>query len=330
MLFPRRLVTLAPGVLLPMALAALATLVSRQIASAAASPALIATGCGMALAPLLPHSERLTPGLAFAGRTLLRFAVVLLGLQMALTQIVAFGWSGFALAAASLFATFFAMRAAGRLLGVEPRLAELLAAGTAICGASAIAAVNSVTKGRDEEVAYALAMVTLCGTLAMLADPLIGAALNLSPALYGRWVGASVHEVAQAIGAALPAGGVALDNATLTKLSRVALLAPLVTVLHLRRASPEAGEQRVPLFVVGFLACAGFASLVPLSAELKALAGQISSFLLASALAALGLRTRMSDLRRAGFKPLALAALGALFIAAFALILAVLLPQGTA
>ncbi|WP_236638439.1 YeiH family protein [Mangrovicoccus ximenensis] len=175
----------------------------------------------------------LAPGIGFALKKLLRLAIVLLGLQLTLAQIGGIGPGGIAAIVLTLAATLAFTKAMGRVLGVEPRLAELIAAGTSVCGASAILACNTVTRGRDEDVAYAIACVTVFGSLSMILFPLLAGPLGLAPQDFGLWAGASIHEVAQVVGTAFAGGEAAGQTGTIAKLSRVILLAPVVLSLGL-------------------------------------------------------------------------------------------------
>jgi uncharacterized integral membrane protein (TIGR00698 family) len=287
----------------------------------AVSPAILAAVIGLFLAHAVKLPGRAEAGIAFSSRSLLRWAVALLGIQVSFGQIVAIGWTGFVIVAAGLAVSFVTIRAVGRWLGVAPKLAELIAAGTSICGASAVAGVNAVTGAEDEDVAYAVAMVTLFGTAAMLLYPLADHLLLLDARRYGLWAGASIHEVAQVVGATAQVGPAATQSGAIAKLTRVLMLAPLVMTLRFGRRKAEAGNTGagVPLFVIGFLALVVINSLIALPHELTALAGQVSGFLLAMALGAMGLKTHINGLKAKGWAPLALGAFGAVFISLFTL-----------
>src|SRR5690606_38525487 len=128
-------------------------------------------------------------------------------------------------------------------------------AGTSICGASAIIACNTVTRGSDEDVAYAMACVTLFGTVAMLAFPVLAGPLHLSANAYGMWAGTSIHEVAQVVGASFAVGDESGHMGTVAKLTRVILLAPLILSLGFlrKRSNGTAGQVPTPWFVFGFI-----------------------------------------------------------------------------
>jgi uncharacterized integral membrane protein (TIGR00698 family) len=218
----------------------------------------------------------------------------------------------------------------GRWLGVDPKLTELIAAGTSICGASAVIATNTVTRGRDEDVCYAVACVTLFGSIAMFTYPLLGTALQMNTQDYGLWTGASIHEIAQVVAASFQHGQDAGQSGTIAKLTRVMMLAPMVFALGwaaLRRRAPgEAKQGGVPMpwFVLGFLALVGVNSVISIDPAVRAAIVQLTTFLLAMALAAMGLGADFKKLVAAGPRPLLLGAAATLFISTFSLALVVL------
>jgi len=314
-----RLPSAAPGILIAALIAAFAFGLHQLPHMAVISPAILAALTGLFLAHTVKLPERMETGIAFSSRSLLCWAVALLGLQVSFGQILAIGWAGFAIVAAGLAVSFVTIRAMGRMLGVAPKLAELIAAGTSICGASAVAGVNAVTAADDEDVAYAVAMVTLFGTVAMLLYPLVDHLLMLDARRYGLWAGASIHEVAQVVGATAQVGPEAAQSGTIAKLTRILMLAPLVMSLRFGWRGSANGGAGVPLFVIGFLALAALNSLIHMPHELTAVTGQISGFLLAMALGAMGLKTHIDALKAKGWSPLLLGALGTLFISLFTL-----------
>lgn len=311
-----------PGVALTGAIAGGAILVPHFLQMPALSPLVVAMVIGIALRNLAGPIAGSADGVAFSMRRILRFAIVLLGLQLTVAQIGDLGLGALALIVVSLISTFFAIKLAGRLLGVERGLAELIAAGTSICGASAVIATNTVTRARDEDVAYAIACVTVFGTLSMLLLPLAGSALGLDAAHYGLWVGASVHEVAQVVGAAFQGGAEAGQFGTVAKLSRVLLLAPMILLIGTMATRGRGGagaRAPMPWFVFGFIAMVVANSLFALPAGAREVIVPATSFLLAMALAAMGLSTDIGKLRAKGLRPLALGAVGWVFITLVAL-----------
>lgn len=320
--------SLLPGLLLAGAIAAAAFGLRQLPMLGLLSPMILAIVIGIGFHNLIGTPTRAKAGVAFSMRRILRFAIVLLGLQLTAAQIAEVGAAGIAVIALTLVATFLFTTALGRLMGVERRLTELIAAGTSICGASAVIATNTVTRAPDEDVAYAVACVTVFGSLAMFVYPLLPGLLGLDAHAYGLWAGASIHEIAQVVAAAYQDGQAAGEFGTIAKLSRVMLLAPVVLSLGLiasRRASHRghgAGARPpVPWFVFGFIAMIAVNSLVAIPAEVKGALVATTTFLLSMALAAMGLETDLAKLRAKGLRPFLLGLAAFAFIALFSLML---------
>ncbi|HEY8584786.1 MAG TPA: putative sulfate exporter family transporter [Capillimicrobium sp.] len=262
-----------------------------------------------------------------AARWLLRAGIVLLGLRISLGDLAALGLAGAAIAAGTLAATLAATLALAPRMRVERDLALLIGAGSAICGASAIAAMQPLTRARDADVGLAVATVTLFGTLAMLAIPAAGPALGLDARATGLWAGAAIHEVAQVAAAGAAISAVGLQLATLVKLGRVALLAPAVATMGALRGRGGGGPAvaPVPFFVLAFLGCVLARTLLPIPPLALDAAALAATLLLAGGLAGLGLGVRPAALRAAGPRPLLLGAAAALTAALTALALVALL-----
>lgn len=318
--------TLVPGIVLCGLIAAAALLLRQLSGLAALSPLIVSIALGALVHNTLGTPAVARPGVAFSLRWILRFGIVLLGFQLTTQQVLDVGLTGFAVIAVSLIACFVVTKPLGAALGVDAKLTELIAAGTSICGASAVIAANTVTKAPEEDCAYAVACVTLCGMVAMVLYPLLPALLGLSPRDYGLWTGASVHEVAQVVAASYQAGREAGDYATITKLTRVIMLAPMMMVLGAlatRRVDGATGQARAPLpyFALGFVAAIAANSAIDIGPFLKELIVAATTFLLALALAAMGLSTDVRKLAPKGARPLVLGALASLFIAVLSLLL---------
>ena len=325
----RRVLAILPGLLMASIIAASAYWLRELPGMTAFSPLILAILIGTAFHNLVGTPATAKPGVAFSMRRLLRFGIILLGFQLTVSQIIEVGQRGFLIIAATLAATFLFTVWMGRVLGVERKLAQLIAAGTSICGASAVIATNTVTNGDDEDVAYAVACVTIFGSVAMFAYPLLPALLQLDPHAFGLWSGASIHEIAQVVAAAFQYGKTAGEFGTIAKLSRVMLLAPVVIALgwmasrrsaHRKSASASL-RPPMPWFVLGFVAVVGLNSLITIPAADRAQIAAVTSFLLSVALAAMGLETDIRKLTARGIRPAVLGALAFLFIATFSLVL---------
>ena len=297
------------------------------------SPLMLAIMIGMLVRNTLGRPEAARAGLAFSLRGPLRLGIILLGLQVTLAEILGIGWSGLLIRAFALLSTYLFTLWLGGRLGVAPGLATLIAAGTGVCGASAIVAANTVVRDGDESVAYALATVTLFGTIAMFSYPLIGAALHMPTEVYGLWSGASVHEVAQVVAAGFARGQAEGEFATVAKLARVLMLAPLVIGMGLWAARQTQGGSRtgsppIPWFVFGFLALVLLGDTGWIDPQLRLYANLATQILLTFALAAVGLETDIRRLIAQGWQPLLLGALATVYIALSTLLLALLWGRG--
>ncbi len=249
----------------------------------------------------------LQAGTGFAAKRLMRVGIVLLGFQLVLAQVAALGWTVvvavIGVTAVSFAGTYLIGRAA-KLPGHEPLL---LAAGFSICGASAIGAMAAVTRSPAKEQARPVALVTLCGTLAIVVLPLIAGLLHLTVAEFGRWAGASVHDVGQVVATAQLWGSGALALAIVVKLLRVLLLAPIVagTGLVLRLRSGVQGGLKapiVPVFVVGFVVAVLARSFLPIPAPALAAIAVVQTVLLGMALFGLGAGIRIRELASTGVR----------------------------
>ncbi|MFJ8621809.1 YeiH family protein [Kitasatospora sp. NPDC093550] len=294
------------------------------------------------------------PGLSTAGKRLMRIGIVLLGLKLSLDDVLGLGWATVAMVLTVVAATFAGTLWLGRRLGLPGDQPLLVATGYSICGASAIGAVSQAAGSEEEDVAASVALVTLCGTLAIAVLPLLQHPLGLGEVEFGRWVGASVHDVGQVVATAQTGGPGALREAVLVKLMRVVLLAPLVAGVavvvrrNLRAAraaaavgaggapvGPSAGAPGgsggdtaaeesvktgsrppiVPLFVAGFLAMIVLRTTGVLPERTLGLAGDAQELLLAAALFGLGSAVHLPTMARTGGR-IALLGLGSWVVVA--------------
>jgi uncharacterized integral membrane protein (TIGR00698 family) len=275
------------------------------VAAAAAGVALVISTLVPLLGPLLvalvlgiiaantPRVSRYVVGAApEMDKLLLRAGVVLLGLKIAISDVLALGSAGLAVVLTTVIATYGATQLAGRILGVDRQMTTLIAAGFSICGAAAIAAVEASIKARAKDVALAVALVTVFGTVMIALVPTLGHVLGLTHEQSAVWAGASIHEVAQVIAAASligTGGATVLATATTVKLARVALLAPVQIVSA--RVCRTDGVRRgplVPLFLIGFLVAVAVRSTGVLPASVIDLAGSVTTLLLSAAMFGLG------------------------------------------
>ncbi|KQZ07744.1 hypothetical protein ASD23_18290 [Agromyces sp. Root1464] len=274
-----------------------------------------------ALRPALGGS--LAPGMRVASRRLLRVGIVLLGLKLSLVDIASLGWVTIATTVAVVVLTFVGTIGLGRALGLPGHQPLLVASGFSICGASAIGAMGAAVRARDEEQAVPVALVTLCGTLAIAVLPALWHPLGLSNVQFGHWVGAGVHDVGQVVATAQIAGTAALAVAVVVKLTRVLMLAPMVAItaaVERRRAVDVEGPRPaiVPLFVAGFLVAVLLNTFVPLPEWVLTGADTVQTAALAMALFALGASIRLGELASTGWRALVVGLISWVLVAGLA------------
>jgi uncharacterized integral membrane protein (TIGR00698 family) len=282
---------------------------------------------GMLVRSVIPIPAAATPGLRMAQRPILRWAVAGLGFRLSLKELWAIGAPALVVVTVSTgLALWFGWWIAERL-GVPRRLAILLGVGGAICGASAVVAADSVVQGEQRDAPVALAVITLLGTIGILLYPLLYHALGMTPFVYGVWDGASLHEMAQVVAAGFGVSDEAARVATVVKLARIALLAPVVLLLaaDLRRHHQPTGTAHVapvPWFLVLFLVFAVINSIGVVPAPWLDLLRRADLWLLCVGMAGVGLQTGFHDVREAGIRPIAAATLQWVFLASVSLALA--------
>ncbi len=314
---------LGPGLILCGGLALIAFLTEAWLADNTAvvvSPLVLAVLAGVLFQNTGRVPDFARPGITFSSKKLLRVGVVLLGLQLSFDQVRELGPKSIALVLIVVISTFFGTQFLGRRLGLSPALSLLVATGFSICGASAVTAMRGVSDADEEETAYAIGLVTICGSLAILLLPGIGTAIGFNDQQFGTWVGASVHDVAQTVATAASRPG-SKEVALLVKLTRVVLLAPLVAgVTFFRRRSnkTDTSGARVPilpLFVVGFLACMAIRTTGWLPASFLSKSKTLEKSLFAIALVGLGVGVDVRRLTKIGPRPLILGLISWVLIA---------------
>jgi len=317
------------------ALAGVIALAATLVASLHGGPQLLyALMFGVAF-NYLSHENRTRPGIEFSGRMVLRFGVGLLGARITAAQIVGLGWETALTVVAATATTVLCGLVVGRWLGMSRAQGVLSGGSVAICGASAALAISAVLprgKGTDRFTLMVVVVVTVMSTLAMIIYPLIARILSLPPTQAGLFLGGTIHDVAQVVGAGYMLGQAAGDSATIVKLLRISLLALVVMIVSVafkgerEQASPDigaggkSGEQAfVPWFLWMFIGMVVLNSLGALSVPVQLAANDISRACLVVAIAALGMKTSFNELAQLGWRPLALIAIETVWIATFVL-----------
>lgn len=311
--------TLVPGLVVAVLLAALAYLPKFLWPTVPVSPLLTVILLGMAIASLVTLPSAWNPGLKLAQRPLLRWGVAGLGFKLSLQQLVSIGGPALAVVVISTASALAFGWWLGRKVGLPEKMNLLLGVGGGICGASAIVAADTVVQGEQADSALPLGIITLVGTVGIVIYPILGQLFHLPAFVYGVWNGASLHEMAQVIAAGNAIPG-AIEPSTVTKLARICLLAPVVFYLGwmLRKKSVETGEAKVPLvpwFLIVFVLLAAFRTVVEVPKPTAKLVEDIDLFVLCVGMAGVGLFTDFRQIIKAGAKPVMVGVAQWLFLA---------------
>lgn len=314
-----------PGILL----AIMITVASILFGNAFGGPVMLyALIAGMALSPLAAN-QKLDVGIKFSATEFLKVGVILLGLRITFVDITALGYETAALVIAGVLATLSVGWGIGRALGLKSEHAILSAGAVAICGCSAalaIAAVLPKAKNSQCNTAVTVIGVTILSTAAMITYPFIAGWAGLNDTEAGIFMGTTIHNVAQVIGAGYVVSDGAGETATIVKLLRVACLMPVVIMVGVMFRNKGASQDTcarppmLPLFMLGFIAVVIINSMGIIPAQLAEIGGQVSQWALIAAVAAMGVNTSFGQIARVGARPwLALMSQTA-FLAIFALL----------
>jgi uncharacterized integral membrane protein (TIGR00698 family) len=327
----RRVLPIIPGLTLAVFVALAATPLGAAVPVIGAP--VFGIVLGLVLAAAAKPADDVRPGLAFASRGVLQTSIVLFGATLSVREVAQVGLASLPVMLGTLAVALAGAWALGALLGVRGDTQILIGVGTGICGASAIAATTSVLKPKQAHVAYAIGTIFAYNVAAVLLFPALGHLWGLSPHAFGLWAGTAINDTSSVLAAAYSFSPDAGPYAVVVKLCRSLMLVPIVIFLSLLRArsraratdgdsSAPAGlpwRRLVPLFLVGFLVAAGVNSLglVPVAWHLPLT--RVGTFLITTALAAIGLSLRIGDIRAAGFRPLVLGGLLWVLVAASSL-----------
>ena len=307
-----------PGLLTAAVLAVAASAIGDRIAW------LGGAGCGILsgviLASLFKFPQMLKPGFTAAGKQVLQTAVILLGAGLNLAAVWRTGLETLGLMLVTISAVFLAAWLIGRRLGVEGANRDLIAAGTAICGGSAIAAVAPVIKAKDEEISYSISVVFLFNLAAVIIFPLLGHLLNLSPEIFGVWAGTAVNDTSSVMAAAFAYNAESVPTATLVKMTRTVMIVPMALIFSLvsarrfRNCPENAAEggfsltKVFPWFVLGFLMMSVWTTWGGLPENWAEGCKAAGKFLIVVALSGIGLNTDLRKILAAGLRPMILGA----------------------
>jgi len=314
---------LVPGVVLCGTVAMAATFLTQHYT---APVMLFALLLGMAFNFVDP-AGKFQPGVTFSSKTLLRLGVALLGVKVTLANMMALGVLPLILTVSGVLLTMGLGIAMARLLGRNSAFGVLSGGAVGICGASAALAISSVLprgdKGISErDIIFTVVLVTALSTIAMVLYPIFTKIMGLNDTQAGIFIGATVHDVAQVVGAGFSISEVAGNTATIVKLMRVAMLVPVIvglTILLRNRATADGPPVTFPLFLLGFVALMTVNSLGLIPEQVAGVTSDASRWLLVVAIAGLGTKTSLGQLLEVGPRAAAIIIAQTLALAGFAL-----------
>lgn len=317
-----KILKLLPGILLSLAIAALSTWLESLFPIHIIGAAVIAMFIGMFLNFLLKNTGVFSSGIKFTSKKILKFAIVLLGLSLNITTILNVGKMSLVVMIFTLLTCFGGGYFIGRALGLNWKMSNLISAGTGICGGSAIAAVSGVIDAEDTDIAFAMSATFIFDMVMIVLFPIMGQALGMSDVAFGLWAGTAVNDTSSVVATGYAFSEAAGDYATMVKLTRTLSIIPTViafALINLRLKRKEALNSGLttqelnanfslkkifPWFILGFLALSVTSSFFTVPATIVSTTKSISKFLMVSALAAIGLNTSFSSMKKAGMSPM--------------------------
>lgn len=311
-----------PGIILSAVIAFLACWIENILPIHLIGSAVIAMFIGMFLNHYLHNTTLFSDGLKFTSKKILKFAIILLGLSLNITTILHVGKMSLTVMFFTLLTCFGGGYFIGEALGLNWKLSNLISAGTGICGGSAIAAIAPTIDADDNDVAYAMSATFLFDMAMIVLFPIMGRALGMTDEAFGIWAGTAVNDTSSVVATGYAFSEGAGDFATMVKLTRTLAIIPTVITfafiqLNLKRKEAQATCQNdssikanfsikkiFPWFIIGFVIMSCIASIFPIPATVISGTKALSKFLMVCALAAIGLNTSFSNMKKAGIRPM--------------------------
>ncbi len=320
---------LVPGLSLTAIIALISILINTSFPEL--SSVLIAVLIGLILNNTIKISEMYSPGIGYSGNKLLKLGIILLGIRLSFFEILGLGGTALIIIITCIILALTLVIKLSQKFQVPPRLATLIAIGTAICGNSAIVAASPVIKAKDEEVAFAVGTITIFGLSAIVLYPIIGGALALTDSQFGVWAGTAINDTAQVVAAGFTFSQESGEVATVVKLTRNIFIAPVILLfsyISAKESSQKADKVNLveifPWFVLGFLLVALIRTTGILPEFIISTISFMSNFLIVMALAGIGLGIRFSSMRGLGLKALFTGLFAAVIMGASSLIFVII------
>lgn len=337
-----KILKLFPGILLAAAIASLSMFLESLLPIHIIGSAVIAMFIGMLINHFLKDTKLFASGIKFTSKKILKFAIILLGLSLNITTILNVGKMSLTVMIFTLLTCFGGGYFIGKALGLNWKLSNLISAGTGICGGSAIAAISTTIDADDNDVAYAMSATFIFDMAMIILFPIMGRALGMTDQAFGIWAGTAVNDTSSVVATGYAFSEGAGDFATMVKLTRTLAIIPTVITFALVQLRIKRKEALIakengddikanfnilkifPWFILGFVAMSIVASIVPIPDAVVTTTKTISKFLMVCALAAIGLNTSFSGLKKSGVRPM----VHGFIISALVVIVALLVEMG--
>lgn len=337
-----KILKLFPGILLAAAIASLSMFLESLLPIHIIGSAVIAMFIGMLINHFLKDTKLFASGIKFTSKKILKFAIILLGLSLNITTILNVGKMSLTVMIFTLLTCFGGGYFIGKALGLNWKLSNLISAGTGICGGSAIAAISTTIDADDNDVAYAMSATFIFDMAMIILFPIMGRALGMTDQAFGIWAGTAVNDTSSVVATGYAFSEGAGDFATMVKLTRTLAIIPTVITFALVQLRIKRKEALIakengddikanfnilkifPWFIFGFVAMSIVASIVPIPDAVVTTTKTISKFLMVCALAAIGLNTSFSGLKKSGVRPM----VHGFIISALVVIVALLVEMG--
>jgi len=307
-----------PGFLTALFIAVIATFIENLLPIPLIGASVIALFIGIAINQFIKPQKILEPGLKFTSKKVLKLSIILLGASLSITTILSVGRLSLVVMLFTLLTCFGGGYFIGKWLGLDWKLSNLISAGTGICGGSAIAALSPVIEAKEKDVAYALSATFIFDMFMILLFPIMGHALGLGDMAFGLWAGTAINDTSSVVAAGYTFSEAAGDFATMVKLTRTLAIIPTVLVfsyISIRKKRKNMNEKVTkgnkvnlssvfPWFILGFLGMALLNSLGLFPVEVTEALKTASRFLMVAALAAIGMNTNLSDMKKSGINPM--------------------------
>lgn len=317
-------IAIVPGLILTSLIAIATTQVASRLQFSLISPVTLTLLIGIIIGNAVRLPTVFNPGIDYSIRNLLRFSIILLGFRLTIQDLAQIGLPALSVDLFIIGSTFlFSVWISRKVFGLESALSYLIAAGCSICGASAILAAAPIVKSQSQHNIIAVGIVTVFGTISMVGYPFLykaGILTGFDEQMFGVFVGASIHEVGQVVSAGFSVSEQSGNTATLVKLVRVLMLAPVLIALNWflnfrqQRKKGDSPQFEIPGFVVAFMVVVAINSTKLISSGVKNIAGHIGLFCLLLAMTGMGLKTHLGKIRGIGFRPFYAAALISVFL----------------